>query len=443
MRINYFMLCALVLNVYLSFAQNPKTPSLNKTSLSAGVAKVNITPEKPIPIGWHAGQNQVFEGIHDEVFVRTIVFSNGSSKAALISVDGTEFSNAFNDEVFKKIKEKTGIPEENILLSATNTHSGPTNIYSGRDYTKSSLPEVKEYSDQLKDKILKAVIEADKNQKPASIGTGRGQCKMNINRRAPLPPNGYPWLGKNPEGSCDHEIMVLRIDDMAGNMMAAFINWPCQAAVMGPSSNQLTGDWPGATALYIEKEYGNNIIALVTAGASGDIDPLVGPQGTSYGRTSTSSDTYGYLLGREIIRVLKEIKTSTYSKISGARKSIKFPGKLSTRDIPGINFEETMKLKPGTFIPGPEVEVRLSAIKIGNTVFTGIAGDVFHEIGLKIKASSMYKNTFIVTHCNGWSGYIVTDKAYDEGGYEVVSTRIMSGGENAVLENLNNLINSL
>lgn len=435
----------LLVSIFLysqSFGQNEKIYT-KKRSLLAGASKINITPEKPVPIGWHAGQNKVFEAIHDEVFVRVIVFSDGSSKAALISVDGTEFSNDFDDEVFTKIKVKTGIPPENILLSATNTHSGPTNIYSGRDYTKSSLPEVKEYSDGLKDKIVNAVIEANKDLKSVKIGTGRGLCRMNINRRAPMPPDGYPWLGKNPEGSCDHEIMVLRIDDSYGNLLAAYINWACQAAVMGPSSNQLTGDWPGATSLFIEKNYGNNMVALVSAGASGDIDPLAGPQGTSFGKTSTSSDTYGYLLGKEIIRVLQEIQTSGNGKISGLRKSLMLPGKLSTRDLPGISFEETKKLKPGTFTPGPDVEVRLSAIKIGNIVFTGISGDLFHEIGLKIKKLSLYRDTFVVTHCNGWSGYIITDRAYDEGGYETVSTRIMSGGEQTVVGNLLDMIDNL
>jgi hypothetical protein len=414
--------------------------SAEKSTLYAGVSKVNITPKTPIPIAWHAGKNMVYEGIHDEVFIRAIVFSDGKTKAALITADASEFSSSFDDEMFKRIEKEVGIPQDNILISATNTHSGPTNIYSGMDYTKSTLPEVKTYSDGLKEKIIEAVKEADKKLKPASIGTGRGQCKMNVNRRAPLPPNGYPWLGKNPDGPCDYEVIVLRINDANGNVMAVFVNWPCQGAVMGPSSNLLTGDWLGATSLFIEKEFQNNTVALVTAGASGDINPVFGPEGTAFGISSTSSDTYGYLLGKEVLRVLKDIKTSPYGEISASRKSMKLPGKLSTRDMPGITFEETMKLKPGTFKPGPDLEIRVSAVKVGNTIFAGISGDVFHEIGLKIKEMSPYKNTFVVTHTNGWCGYIVTDKAYNEGGYEVVSTRIMSGGEKAVIENLIDMI---
>ena len=439
---NFIFYCLLFCGI-CALGQNSNNTSVDTHTLYAGVSKVNITPKTPIPIAWHAGQNKVYEGIHDEVFIRAIVFSDGKTKAALISADASEFSNAFDDEVLSKIEKETGIPQINILISATNTHSGPTNIYSGMDYTKSTLQEVKTYSDSLKGKIVEAVMEAEKRLKPASIGTGRGECKMNVNRRAPLPPDGYPWLGKNPDGSCDHEVMVLRINDSNGNMMGMYVNWPCQAAVMGPSSNQLTGDWPGATALFLEKEFGNNVVVLVTAGASADIDPVFGPHGTSFGISSTSSDSYGYILGNEVTRVLKEIRTSPDGAISASRKSVKLAGKLSTRDIPGITFEETMKLKPGTFTPGPDIEIRVSTIKVGSIVFASITGDVFHEIGLKIKEMSPYKNTFIVTHTNGWCGYIVTDKAHSEGGYEVVSSRIMSGGEKAVIENLLAMINKL
>ena len=414
--------------------------SAEKSTLYAGVSKVNITPKIPIPIAWNAGKNLVYEGIHDEVFVRALVFSDGTSKTVLITADATEFSSSFDDEVFNKIEKETGIPKDNIMISVTNTHSGPTNIYSGMDYTQSTLPEVKIYSDGLKDKIVEAVKEADKKLKPTRIGTGRGQCKMNVNRRAPFPPDGNLRLGKNPDGLCDHEIIVLRIDDTNGNLMAVFINWPCQGAVMGPSDNLLTGDWPGATALFLEKEFGNNAVALVTIGASGDINPVVGPEGTAFGKSSISSDTYGYLLGTEVLRVLKDAKTLPYGDITASRKSIKLPGKLSYRDMPNISFDEALKLRPGTFKPRPDMEVRVSAVKIGTTIFAGISGDVFHEIGLKIKEMSPYKNTFVVTHCNGWTGYIVTDKAYYEGGYEVAACRIMSGGEKVVIENLLDMI---
>lgn len=47
------------------------------------------------------------------------------------------------------------------------------------------------------------------------------------------------------------------------------------------------------------------------------------------------------------------------------------------------------------------------------------------EIGMQVKKLSLYTNTVIITHCNGSSGYICTDAVYPEGGYEVMTTRMM------------------
>ena len=50
------------------------------------------------------------------------------------------------------------------------------------------------------------------NMVPVSIGVGKGECKMNINRRA-QDGKGEITLGMNPYGPCDHEVGVIRVDD--------------------------------------------------------------------------------------------------------------------------------------------------------------------------------------------------------------------------------------
>ena len=51
------------------------------------------------------------------------------------------------------------------------------------------------------------------------------------------------------------------------------------------------------------------------------------------------------------------------------------------------------------------------------------------EMGMEIKKRSPYPSTIIITHCNGSSGYICTDKAFTEGGYEVKVSHLMPGIE--------------
>ena len=65
------------------------------------------------------------------------------------------------------------------------------------------------------------------------------------------------------------------------------------------------------------------------------------------------------------------------------------------------------------------------------------------EIGMRLKKLSPYKNTFVVTHCNGSCGYLVTDKALKEGGLEAGRTRGMPGTDKALVDNMLEMINEL
>ena len=93
--------------------------------------------------------------------------------------------------------------------------------------------------------------------------------------------------------------------------------------------------------------------------------------------------------------------------------------------------------------PGPEVEISLTAFRIGYLVLAGISGELMNEIGTAFKDQSPFSITGLMTHCNGSSGYICTDKAFEEGGYEVQVTRLMPGAEAALSTELLQMISSL
>lgn len=62
---------------------------------------------------------------------------------------------------------------------------------------------------------------------------------------------------------------------------------------------------------------------------------------------------------------------------------------------------------------------------------------------MKVKELSPFRNTWVITHCNGASGYLVTDKAYPEGGYEPSVTRAMPGAEGAIVSNLIEMMHAI
>ena len=420
------VVCCFLALLMSGFTFYPATTS----HISAGTAKVNITPALPIPMSGYRSRTKPFEGIHDSIYARAIVFSDGENKAAIISAEIIGFSNSFCEETSSLIEQKVGIQKKNILLTVVHNHSGPVT----RVYKDDASPEVSAYADELQQKLLGLVIEADRDLQGVSIGAGKGECRMNINRRAE-DGNGNIQLGRNPYGPCDHEVGVVRIDDAKGNIMSLLLNWPCHAVVMGPRNYFISGDWPGAASRYIEDSLDKPVIAPMLIGASGDINPIYGPHidFVDVNSYAYALDAIGRDLGKEAIRVSEDIQTQSTGTIKAIQKSIYLPGKV----------DEPNRLHHQGYDPGNDIEVRLSAIKIGNIIFAGVNGEVFNQIGVKLKNQSPYSNTFFLTHCNGSCGYLVSDEAIPEGGYEVRSTSAQSGAESGIIEGILQMINEL
>ena len=144
-------------------------------------------------------------------------------------------------------------------------------------------------------------------------------------------------------------------------------------------------------------------------------------------------DAIAYDLGNEVIRVNKDIKTKSTTTIRALQKSIFLPGK----------GEETNGKDPSVDDPVNDIEVRLSVIKVGNIIFAGVNGEVFNQIGVKIKNQSPFTNTIVLTHCNGSCGYLVSDEAFPKGGYEVRTAKVKSGAERGIIDGILGMIDDL
>ena len=90
------------------------------------------------------------------------------------------------------------------------------------------------------------------------------------------------------------------------------------------------------------------------------------------------------------------------------------------------------------------VSIRLSLLAINDIAITGVSGEVLTNISLRLKRESPFNRTIMVTHCNGSSGYLPDDAAYDQVSYEIVTTRVKRGcAENAIVNGLVEMMNTL
>ena len=393
--------------------------------VSVGVARINITPSVPVVMAGYASRTEPFKGVNDELYATATVFDDGVKRAVIITAEVLGFSHESWKELAERIEHEAGIQKKYVLLAPVHNHGAPSTRAYGNDAGENLIA----YNAELRDKLVAVTREALANLQPALLGAGKGICKMSMNRRA-LNANGGIRIGRNPYGACDHEVGVVRIDDADGNPFSLFVNWPTHATVMGWQNYLITGDWPGAARRFIENEYSSTVVAAITAGASGDIDPIyrVRPD-----FRESETEEIGIILGREVVRVAGDIRTFSAGSVNSSQRVITLSGK-----VPGGDY-----MAGAAFEPGPDVEVRLSVLRVGNIIFAGISGELFTEIGMEIKQLSPYKNTIVVTHCNGSSGYLITDKAYEEGGYEVSATRAMPGAEKVIVRNLVDMINEI
>jgi len=75
----------------------------------------------------------------------------------------------------------------------------------------------------------------------------------------------------------------------------------------------------------------------------------------------------------------------------------------------------------------PERETLVQALRIGEVGLVGLPGEIFVEIGLAIKQRSPFARTLVGELANDNLGYVPSDRAFDEGSYEVYTSAVPPG----------------
>ena len=197
------------------------------SGLRAGVARADLTPPADIAhINWGAQTHLEAAGLDPSGMTATaLVVSDGKQKVALVAVDilGVDVL----EEARRRAAERIGVPVERIRLAASHTHAGPqvsrTRGPAGADYDRYE-PVLETHLRAAVDKIVGAIVEADRGLKPVHVSGGRGTGSININRRRRAEGERPAAVGRNPEGFVDRDLVVIRIDKADGSPLAVLVN---------------------------------------------------------------------------------------------------------------------------------------------------------------------------------------------------------------------------
>jgi neutral ceramidase len=273
----------------------------------------------------------------------------------------------------------------------------------------------------MQDAVVTATSEAKSRLQPARIGYATGRANVNTNRRASNGEGGW-MLGNNPDDVSDKTVVVIKIESRSGAPVAVFSNYAVHGTVLGPDNLQISADLPGAAAAFVERHYGGNIVSPWTSGAAGDQDPIY-----RIGRDFKNVTALGNLLGAEVVRVADQIQPTERARIRCSQRVISCPGKRTVqRPGPGQPYLEA---------DAEPTAIRLSLLMINDIAIAGVSGEVLTNIALRLKRESPMTRTVMVTLCNGSSGYLPDDAAYDRITYEVLTSRVKRGYAEAAIVN--------
>ncbi|MEA2063507.1 MAG: hypothetical protein U9P14_07415, partial [Gemmatimonadota bacterium] len=344
----------------------------------------------------------------DNLYAKALVLSDGSTEVAIVSADLVGVTAGIVSAVRESVAARTGIPGENILITATHTHFGP--VIKQYKFDAKIDPA---YLEVLTGKLAAAIAMAHDNLAAVRVGTSRGQApELLYNRRTKekngkvvmsfvLPPPGSELTF----GPIDPAVGVLRVEDDRGNLVASMINFGCHPVSGGGHGEgweswfyDISADYPAYATQVVEEIEGGN--CLFTLGLAGNTVPIR--------RGVRPRFEIGRALGGEALRRLQLMDLSEKTSLAAVQRKITLPLKKD------VGENSNSMLKPGQ----TGIATEIQGIRIGDTVLLGLPGEVLVEVGLAIREKCPDDDILFLTLSNDSIGYICHSAAYEEGGYE-------------------------
>lgn len=427
--------------------------------MRAGAAKVVITPSEGI---WMEGMLRAHrsEGVHDPTFAKALVMSNDerlNQACVIVAVDVCHMTETFTADVRHRIEEALDIPAAQTIIAAKHIHSGPDTDGAGE-------PEVR-YTHTLKEKLFQVVQEAASHLQPVKAGCASGRENTISQYRRLLADDGRVVMNWEPWplerlvavlGVPDPEIGVLKISDLAGQVRCILFNHAGHPNVLSGDNYLISAEYPGHAERLLEAEFGG--IAIFVNGAQGtmDIDGL-GP------RTWAEMERVGAKLAAAVAETARRIEPVEGARVRCASLKYGLPARQvsaeqlawaeaiieqtggtvqALADGVGDDFKSLL-LKRLHAVQDQPIPAEQIAIAIDDAAFLSFPGELYTEIGLKIKAASPFTRTYVIDLANGSVGYVPTRKAIGEGGYAEDVRQVDAGAEDAVISKSLELLGQL
>jgi hypothetical protein len=283
--------------------------------LRANTCRIDISPDAP--------------GVktHGRMEVKALVIKGKNTAFAMAALDAILISGADADIIRKEINRATGIPFENITISASHTHN---HRIDKSNYRKRN----RKYPEHV-ERIIKCIKTAANNLKEVKVFSALGKVEdVSMPARFRLKDGSEHCLKvKSPlfrkdelleEGPCDRFLLLLRLSKPNGKVLAHIVNFSCHASswmLPDPKTGEVpfSGDFTAFAMREIEKKLGG--CALFLNGPSADVYPAE----YMMKHNVKHAEDLGRLFAKRIIQLTKRLKREKSPRINAAYKKVTLP----------------------------------------------------------------------------------------------------------------------
>ncbi len=423
--------------------------------LRAGVAKLDITPPLDTPIAGSFNERRAVD-VDDPLYARALVLEVGDVRLALVACDIICWPTADVAHTRSLIAARTGIPQQQVQLAATHTHTAasPTGLL--------GTPRAEAYMEALPARVTSAVEIAARRLRPARLGHATvpvdgvtfcrrfrlrdGTVRMNPRRNDPDI--------VEPVSPIDPALTVLYLEEAESRApLALWANFTLHY-VGADHGDAVSADYFGRFARIVEVALGGGAMALLTNGASGQINGI-DVHDVSQPSGAYQSERVARVVAGGALRAAGSARLQEQVTLAGAARTIQVDRRrvtaedirLSEQILSVPEGQQPSGLPPGPFswVAGQELPANVlhayarempllaalpeqlpaevQALRVGDLAIVGLPGEIFVELGLAIKAASSAPSTAVVGLANGYLGYVPDRAGYEQGGYETWAAR--------------------
>jgi hypothetical protein len=388
------------------------------------------------------------KAVLDPLLAKGIIIEQGDDRYVLCTLDWCELCNDSELWLRQKLAEAAGTTGERVAIHVVHQHDAPYVDAGAYKYLDKTDPPVLRLSDAFLERagrrLAEAVAAAMKELREFDrVGTSQAMVERVASTRRLKNPDGTitvrystgalkPELGAAPEGDIDPYLKTITL--ARGEKALVRLHFYASHPQTIQCDGRATADFVGWARQTMEKSEG--VFQLYFTGCSGDV---------TVGKYNDGSDAAREALGRRLLAAMQaSVRSVRWQKVNRlhwrSAQLVLPPSKLEAysrnklltrigdpKGTPGSRiYLGAMRL---SFIDRIQRPLIVRALELGDAVILSLPGEPmleFQKYAQKVRAGRFVA---VGGYCDVGPGYICTDEAFTEGGYEPTATHAGVGSE--------------